>query len=180
MFRQWSRTWWCLWSSHREERTTPAPQSSSQRKGGYDLVFIFCSLNRTDIYLLPAPSFLPGTTAFLLPPWISPPCILLSWWLTICATPRCCRKALQTNTGENLTDTCRKRFDIFIFQCAWLKPDFLFYFPKPCCRGLYQNSHRGFVCEERSEERATARDPGEPSVCQEKVWKMNFKRDTTY
>lgn len=40
---------------------------------------------------------------------------------------------------------------------------------QPRSRRLHQNSHRGFVCEELGEEGAAARDPGEPSVCQEKV-----------
>lgn len=41
-----------------------------------------------------------GITAFLLPHWISPPCIHPSWWLTICATPPCCRKAQWRDWGE--------------------------------------------------------------------------------
>lgn len=40
---------------------------------------------------------------------------------------------------------------------------------QPRSRRLHQNSHRGFVCEELGEEGAAARDPGEPSVSQEKV-----------
>lgn len=43
-----------------------------------------------------------GITAFLLPLWISPPCTPPSWWLTICATPHCCRKARQKKTGKRV------------------------------------------------------------------------------
>lgn len=55
-----------------------------------------------------------GITAFLLPPWISPPCIHPSWWLTICATPPCCRKAQWRNTGVQL-----------FFLCVWFMLEIL-------------------------------------------------------
>lgn len=42
-------------------------------------------------------------TAFPLPHWISPPCIRPSWWLTICATPLCCRKAQWRNWGKQFS-----------------------------------------------------------------------------
>lgn len=57
------------------------------------------------------PSSLSGITVFLLPPWISPPCTHPSWWLTICATPPCCRRAQQRNMGVH--------FFFFLFWCLW-------------------------------------------------------------
>lgn len=33
VFRPWNRTWWCLWSRQKEEKTTLVPLSLSRRKG---------------------------------------------------------------------------------------------------------------------------------------------------
>lgn len=66
-------------------------------------------------------------TAYLLPPWISPPCILPSWWLTICATPPCCRKAHQRDRSEQTFYELVFFFsNIRVFMPLYFKPALFF------------------------------------------------------
>lgn len=44
MLRPWNRTWWCLWSRQKEERTTLVPLSLSRRKGEYTRARTFTPL----------------------------------------------------------------------------------------------------------------------------------------
>lgn len=179
LFRPWSRTWWCLWSRQKEEKTTLEPPSLSRRKGeqGRKLSesrsFSLPSLSHTNLLLFA------GTTAFLSPHWISLPCIPPSWWLTICATLPCCRKALKINTGGKFKglnvcfspSTCR----VLSLTLEWWGN---VVFLQPLSRRLHQDSDWWLVCEEHCEERAFTGNPGEPAFRQKEVWIVRHLRNS--
>lgn len=175
VFRPWNRTWWCLWSRQKEEKTTLVPLSLSRRKGdnirrwreGAASLCSHCRLRHQPSFLCRYYSIPIATLDFS----SLYPSIMMAH--NLCYTTLL-QKGAQDKyrcevQGSVCLSVCFSTRDIWVLCLAsawWENVVYL----QPLARRLHQDSNWWFVCEELCEERTFTWNPGEPAVCQKEVW----------